>query len=185
MVKKYAREPTTAKVAKSSASDLRVHYKNTYETCAAIKGMNVAAAGRYLRDVLAKRRCIPFRHHNGHVGRTGQAKEFDWTQGRWPQKSVKVVIGLLQNLESNAAVKGLDTEKLVLRHVQVNRAQKGRRRTYRAHGRINPYLNCGCHIELWATEADVAVKKTENKESKIRLTRKQQARTRLAIGEGK
>ena len=34
-------------------------------------------------------------------------------------------------------VKGLDVDKLVLSHVQVNRAQKGRRRTYRAHGRIN------------------------------------------------
>lgn len=29
-----------------------------------------------------------------------------------------------------------------------------RRRTYRAHGRINPYMSSPCHIELWLTEAE-------------------------------
>ena len=31
---------------------------------------------------------------------------------------------------------------------QVNRAAKMRRRTYRAHGRINPYMSSPCHIEV-------------------------------------
>ena len=34
-------------------------------------------------------------------------------------------------------VKGLDTENLIISHIQVNQAQRQRRRTYRAHGRIN------------------------------------------------
>lgn len=34
-------------------------------------------------------------------------------------------------------VKGLDVETLFISHIQVNQAQKQRRRTYRAHGRIN------------------------------------------------
>jgi ribosomal protein L22 len=34
-------------------------------------------------------------------------------------------------------VKGLDTEALVVKHIQVNQAMKQRRRTYRAHGRVN------------------------------------------------
>ena len=34
-------------------------------------------------------------------------------------------------------VKGLDTDALQITHIQVNQAQKQRRRTYRAHGRIN------------------------------------------------
>jgi hypothetical protein len=33
--------------------------------------------------------------------------------------------------------KGLDIETLVIKHVQVNQAMKQRRRTYRAHGRVN------------------------------------------------
>jgi len=34
-------------------------------------------------------------------------------------------------------VKGLDVDALYISHIQVNQAQKQRRRTYRAHGRIN------------------------------------------------
>ncbi len=46
-------------------------------------------------------------------------------------------MGLLRNAESNAEVKMLNTDALVIEHIQVNRAAKMRRRTYRAHGRIN------------------------------------------------
>ena len=48
--------------------------------------------------MLAQRRCIPYTKYYGGIGRTGQAKEFGKTLGRWPQKSVKVVLGLIQNL---------------------------------------------------------------------------------------
>jgi len=34
-------------------------------------------------------------------------------------------------------VKGLEVDNLYVSHIQVNQAQKQRRRTYRAHGRIN------------------------------------------------
>ena len=52
-------------------------------------------------------------------------------------KSAAILLQLLKNAESNAEVKMLNTDSLVVDHVQVNRAAKMRRRTYRAHGRIN------------------------------------------------
>ena len=71
MVKKYSREPQISKKAvKARASDLRVHYKNTFETGRAIRGMTLSKAKKYLKDVLGHKRCIPFAVHNGHVGRT-------------------------------------------------------------------------------------------------------------------
>ena len=39
------------------------------------------------------------------------------------------LLHLLKNAESNAEVKGLDTESLEISHIQVNRAQQQRRRT--------------------------------------------------------
>merc|ERR1712071_231468 len=57
------------------------------------------------------------------------------TQARWPKKSAEFILGLLKNAESNAEVKGLDVDALYVSWVQVNKAQKQRRRTYRAHGR--------------------------------------------------
>ncbi|GJS71015.1 zinc finger, CCHC-type, retrotransposon gag domain protein [Tanacetum coccineum] len=60
---------------------------------------------------------------------------------------------------SNAEVKGLDVDALHISHIQVNQAQKQRRRTYRAHGRINPYMSSPCHIELTLSEKEEPVKK--------------------------
>lgn len=68
------------------------------------RGTGEARAGRYLEAVMEKRRCIPFRRYVGGVGRTPQAKEFKHTQGRWPVKSVKMLINLLKNAEANAEV---------------------------------------------------------------------------------
>lgn len=41
------------------------------------------------------------------------------------------------NLALIFQVKGLDVDALFISHIQVNQAAKQRRRTYRAHGRIN------------------------------------------------
>lgn len=41
--------------------------------------------------------------------------------------------------------------------MQVNQAQKQRRRTYRAHGRINPYMCSPSHIEVILKEKETAV----------------------------
>ena len=70
------------------------------------------------------------------------------TQGRWPEKSCRFVLDLLQNAESNAESQNLDVESLVVSHIQANMAPKLRRRTYRAHGRINAYMSSPSHIEL-------------------------------------
>ena len=53
----------------------------------------------------------------------------------------------------------MDSSKLVISHIQVNHAPKQRRRTYRAHGRINAYQSTPSHIELTLTEEDEIVEK--------------------------
>jgi large subunit ribosomal protein L17e len=158
---KYAREPDNpTKACKARGSDLRVHFKNTREAAQAIKHLELSKAKRYLEDVLGHKQAIPFRRFCGGVGRTAQAKSRQSNgQGRWPVKSVTFLLGLLKNAESNAEVKGLDVDTLYISHIQVNKAQKQRRRTYRAHGRINPYMSSPCHIELTLSEKEVAVKK--------------------------
>ncbi|KAI9296409.1 RPL17 protein-like protein [Neoconidiobolus thromboides FSU 785] len=153
------------KSARARGSDLRVHYKNTHEAAVVLKGMKVQKALAYLEAVKEHKRCVPFRRYNGGVGRTAQAKEFNTTQGRWPVKSVKYLSDLLKNLVSNAELKGLDAEALVIKHIQVNQARHQRRRTYRAHGRVNPYMSSPCHIEIIATEAGKIVAKA--KEPKV------------------
>ncbi|KAK7895771.1 hypothetical protein WMY93_021096 [Mugilogobius chulae] len=159
---RYSLDPENpTKSCKARGSNLRVHFKNTRETAQAIKGMHIRKANKYLRDVVVKHQCVPFRRYNGGVGRCAQAKQFGWTQGRWPKKSAEFLLHMLKNAESNAELKGLDVDSLVIEHIQVNKAPKMRRRTYRAHGRINPYMSSPCHIEMILTEKEQIVPKPE------------------------
>ncbi len=93
-------------VAQARGSDLRVHFKNTRESAMAIRKMELVKAKKYLEDVLAHKRVIPFHRFCGGVGRTPQAKQEGSTtaQGRWPKKSAEFLLGLLKNAESNAEV---------------------------------------------------------------------------------
>ncbi len=110
--------------------------------------MNLKKAQLYLKNVLAHKDVIPFTRYRYGTGRASQAKKYGQSLGRWPQKSCKFLLDLLQNVESNAAAQALDIDELVVSHIQVNKAPKMRRRTYRAHGRINPYQTSPSHIEL-------------------------------------
>merc|ERR1712066_136857 len=159
MTRYSAEVESSARSCKTSGSDVRVHFKNTRETAQAIKGMHLHKAVGYLKAVVAGERCIPFKRFCGGVGRTAQAKQFKspTSQGRWPKKSCQHLLGLLKNAESNAEAKGLDVDALVIDHIQVNAAAKQRRRTYRAHGRINPYMASPCHVEIILSEREVAV----------------------------
>ncbi|KAL8159207.1 hypothetical protein V2J09_000744 [Rumex salicifolius] len=155
---KYSQEPDNpTKSCKARGSDLRVHFKNTRETAFSIRKMPLVKAKRYLEDVLAHKQAIPFRRFCRGVGRTAQVKNIHSNgQGRWPVKSAKFILDLLKNAES------LDVDSLYISHIQVNEAQKQRRRTYRAHGRINPYMSHPCHIELILSEKEEPVKKEQD-----------------------
>ena len=114
--------------------------------------MPLHRATTYLKNVMSQKEIIPFTRYMGGVGRHAQAKVHGTCQGRWPTKSAEFLLHLLKNAESNAEYKGLDADHLVVDHIQVNRAPKMRRRTYRAHGRINPYMSSPCHIEVVLVE---------------------------------
>ena len=143
--------------------------------------MPLRRAQRYLKNVIAKKEIVPFRRFNGGVGRKAQCKQFNCTQGRWPQKSAEFLLELLRNAESNADFKGLDVDRLVIDHIQVNAAPNMRRRTYRAHGRINPYMSSPCHIEVILTEQEQLVAKAgvDEEAPKKKLSKKKMARQKL------
>jgi len=153
------------------------------EVAAALRGFKLTKAYAYLGDVKEHKQVIPFRRFNGGVGRSGQAKQFKATQGRWPEKSVKFITGLLKNAAANADAKNLDVEDLVIKNIVVQQAPKTRRRTYRAHGRINPYQGHPCHVEIILSVGDEEVERSKDldaeKTSLVGLNRRQVARKRI------
>ena len=103
-----------SKSCSSKGNDLRTHFKNTYEIARAIRGMKVQKAQQYLKEVLEHKKCIPFTKYNGSMGRTTQAQQFGLTKGRWPEKSVRIVLNLLKNAVANAESKKLKRISCVL-----------------------------------------------------------------------
>ena len=85
-------------------------------------GLKLEKAYRYLGDVKEHKQVIPFRRFAGGVGRASQAKQFKATQGRWPEKSVKFILGLLKNAQSNADAKNLELNDLIIKSIVVNQA---------------------------------------------------------------
>merc|ERR1712182_103396 len=159
--------------------------RRTIRTCTTVRRPSRAwsSARRSRTSTRCWRRSGSFRSAGmSAVSAAPQANEFKHTQGRWPEKSVKMLIGLLKNAEANAESKNLDTDKLIITHIAVNRAPPGRRRTYRAHGRVTPYQSGPCHIQLFLEEKVETVEKPEGVKKEVKLTRKQLARKRLPVG---
>lgn len=68
--------------------------------------------------------------------------------------------------------------------VNCNQAPKMRRRTYRAHGRINAYMSSPAHIEIVVEEKQEDVVK-EKEVATVKLTRKQVAKGgKVKVGGG-
>merc|ERR1712071_284796 len=120
--------------------------------------MPLRRAIAFLKNVIQKKECVPFRRYNGGVGRCAQAKQWGTTQGRWPKKSAEFLLQLLKNAESNADLKGLDVGHLVIDHIQVNRA---------------PYMRTPCHLEVILGEKEEVVSKVKDDEpSKKKVSKK-------------
>lgn len=116
----------------------------------------------------------------GNMNRRADLTLGSITSGRWPVKSVKFVLSLLKNAEANAEAKGLATEDLEIRNICINQAPKTRRRTYRAHGRINPYQGHPCHIEIHLAEPAAEVPKASEGALARPANKRQLAQRRVA-----
>jgi len=132
----------------------------------------------------SKKQAVPFTRFTGGIGRHAQLKQrkVPGSKGAWPQKATKVILDLVVNAEANADMRGLDVEDLSVVHTQANRASPTRRRTYRAHGRINPYMSSPCHVEEILAEKEEAVKKEA--ESTRRVGAKEARRTAARLKNG-
>lgn len=127
----YTKDYNKENMAKAKSLSLPLSPKHCIEIFNFIRNKEVKEAKKILTRVINKEAAIPFRRFNGDVGhKKGMAA------GRFPEKSSKGIIKLLEAAEANAQFKGLNTSDLVIRHICANRAAKtmryGRKRSRRA-----------------------------------------------------
>jgi large subunit ribosomal protein L17e len=189
---RYSVEPDQSEAtSKSRGSHLRIHFKHCREIAHHISGMNAKKAIKYLEDVMNFKAVVPFLKYTRSVGRKAMAKQHKTPgdKGRFPVKATAVIKDLLSNAMANGAAKGLSVDNLYISHAQCNRAPPGRRRTYRAHGRIGKYASQPAHIEFILTEKKEGVEKSDATDgegaSGKKISRKEAARKRFVkVGGG-
>jgi large subunit ribosomal protein L22 len=134
------------KTVRASAREVRVSHKAAREVCGTIKGMMLAKAKQYLRDVMVKKRPVPYRRFTKKLGHHhGLEKAF---VGRYPIKAAKYVLKVLEGAEANAENKGLDIDRLRIIHASASQGMKVKRYKPRAQGRATPKFEILCHIEI-------------------------------------
>uniref|UniRef100_A0A8C0WTH7 Large ribosomal subunit protein uL22 n=1 Tax=Castor canadensis TaxID=51338 RepID=A0A8C0WTH7_CASCN len=158
---RYSLDPENpTKSCKSRGSNLRVHFKNT-RNCPGHQGYAYSKSHQVFERCHLEEAVCALLALQWWNWQCAQAKQWGWTQGWWPKKSAEFLLHMLKNAESNAELKDLNVDSLVIEHIQVNKAPKMHHRTYRAHGRINPYMSSPCHIEMIVTEKEQIVPKPE------------------------
>jgi large subunit ribosomal protein L22 len=134
------------KTAKASGRELKVSHKAAREVCKAVKGMTLTQSKEFLRDVMAKKKPVPYTRYTkklGHKG--GMQKRF---VGRYPIKTAEQVLNVIQAAQANAENKGLDVDRLRVMHAAAYPGMKLKRYTPRAHGRASPKYDITTHVEI-------------------------------------
>jgi len=135
-----------AKTVKAAGRELRVSHKAAREVCTAIKGMTLDQAKEYLNKVILKKQPVPFRRYKKKLGhRHGVEKAF---AARYPVKTARKILQVLDGAEANAEFKGFDLERLRIIHAAAYPGMKLKRFTPRAFGRSSPKVQTLTHIEL-------------------------------------
>lgn len=106
-------------MARAVGVALPVSFKQSVEVCRFIKHKNVADAKKMLKEVIEKKRAVPFKRFDfdlSHKKKIGP--------GRYPEKTSEEFIRLIEDAEANAQFKGLNTSNLIIIHINAHKAGK-------------------------------------------------------------
>lgn len=125
------------KIAKLLAREMRISPKWAAEICRELRGKKLSKAEAFLMEVAAMKRPLPLKHYKkGVAHRRGLVKA---NAGRYPIKAATRILEALGNARANAEYKGLDAERLYIRHIAAQRGRVIRGFMPRAFGRASPY----------------------------------------------
>ncbi len=142
-----------SKIAKAVIRDVDVSVKDMRELVNAIKGWKLDKAIEFLKRVIELKEPVPFKRYKGKIAhKRGMADKWKWPSGRYPVKAAKFVLKLLENVKNNAENKGLDTEKLVIRHIAAHKGITLKRWMPRAFGRATPKFDRRSSVEVVVEE---------------------------------
>ena len=139
----------STKHVRAAIREKKISHKHAREVATAIKGLSIDKARDYMISVVAKDRAVPFRRFKNQVGHRSDP---GMMSGRYPEKTAKEFLKLLDNLESNAEYKGMDMDRLKIINATAHKGVVIKRFIPRAQGRATDKNDVLTHVELVAQE---------------------------------
>ena len=133
---------------RASAREINVSPKAAREVCKSIHGRKLTDALTFLEDVINLKRPVHFRRHKKEVAHRTSTEKFH--AGKFPVKTAQRISNLINEVESNADFKGLDTKNIRIIHAAAHRARKIPGFKPRAQGRSTPFIHELVHVEIVA-----------------------------------
>ena len=123
--------------AKAVGVALPISYKHAVEVCNFIRGKRIEQAKRLLDEVVAMKRAVPYRIYNLEMAHNRAVGP-----GRFPIKTCKHLLEIIESAQANAQHKGLNVANLVVRHLVPQKAGRTMR-----FGRQRREMK-RCHVEV-------------------------------------
>ncbi len=116
----YATQVANEHTARAVGKELNISSKIAVEVCSYLRNRRLQDAKRRLGNVLAKQEAIPVKRYNFDLAH----KKGGVGPGRYPIKTCKAILGILESAEANAQFKGLNTSLLQIIHICSHNAGK-------------------------------------------------------------
>lgn len=107
-------------MARAVGRDLDISTKQSIEICNFLRGMGVQRAKAILNDVMELKAAVPFTRFTNGVGH----RKGDMAAGRYPINASKEILSIIENAETNAQQKGLNTSRMALVHLSAQKASR-------------------------------------------------------------
>ncbi|MFW6383269.1 MAG: 50S ribosomal protein L22 [Nanoarchaeota archaeon] len=148
-------------MARAVGRSLPVSTKHCIEICNYIRGRKVSVAKGLLSDAVALKKPIPFKRFNADVGH----KKGGFSAARYAVKAAGEVLKLINSCEANAQNKALNTNDMVVTHINAHRGSQQFRMGRQRRRRMKR-----THVELVLEEVskkqEKKVPKAEKKDTK-------------------
>lgn len=142
----YSIDPDPENTSKAMGRELHISPKDSVEICDNIRGKDLEEAKNTLNAIINREKPIPFKKHNRKKGHKSGLE--GWDAGGYPIKAAKEILKVLKNAENNASYKGLEIDKLRIKHIAAQRGQEIEGMMPRAFGRATPKNTKTSHIEV-------------------------------------
>ncbi len=117
MAAKTAYQGEMENTAVACGRGLAISYKKAYELANFVRGQKVSRAKTMLNGIINMTVAVPMRRYNrdtAHRKSTGP--------GKYPVRTAKSVLTIIESAEQNALSKGLNSSQLVIKHISACKA---------------------------------------------------------------